>query len=227
MLLPLASVGIVALLLTLAGCGERSRTPHTPPALVDGLLSQPAPRELEQLGQTAVLTRVRTLTATTLSRRDRSCVRAEAGGALRATEVAVERVDALGSSLTFRLRGERFVHGCTSGGAGQAPRSDWCGHMEGKLRHGRLTDPRLDILCRTHRGEPVGSVWIDPVRGARWVVVRDTSRVQIYPTAGSLPVRVTTTTVDLQTATAVFRVEQYDGSGARIAEATIRAAVAG
>ena len=215
---------LVAVLLLVRGCGEH-RHPH-PTALADGSTAQPTPPELQSLGSGAFLTRVRATTAAGLDRRARACVDSAAGRPVDPRQAIIERVDALGSSSTFQPRPGRFVFGCTSGSGTPSSRS-WCGHVAGELRGGELVDPRLDIACRTQAGAPIGSVWITPVAGARWIVVRDRPGIQIYRVAGSLPVRVTTTSVDLATATAVFRVEQYDDSGARVAEATLRTAVAG
>ena len=225
---PLARVATATVLLTLVACGETPQKPKARPALADGSPSQPVPHELSGLGTASVLTRVHTVTSTNLNRRDRLCIHSEAGRPLGPGDVAVERLDALGSSLTFRPRGGRFVYGCIAGGRNPIAEASWCGHVAGEVRHDRLVDPRLDIGCHTSSGAaPIGSAWIDPVPGARWIVVRDRMRIQIYPTAASLPIRITTTAVDIETATALFRLEQYDGSGARIAEATLRTAVAG
>lgn len=202
-----------------AGCGSS----HPPVKLADGSSGRPIPTALERLGKTAVFASERAVRVQALDARERSCVRLSAGRALAPDQLLVKRVDHLGASVTFRPRGGPFVFGCTSSG----PSDGWCGHVVGEIRHGHLFDPRLDIACRTAAGDPIGSAWIDPVAQARWIVVRDHGVIQIYPTAASLPVRVTTLSVDIPTATAVFRVEQYDRQGTRVSEATLRTAVAG
>ncbi len=202
-----------------AGCGNS----RPPVKLADGSGGSPLPAALERLGKTSVLTSERTVQLRTLDAQGRACVRLSAGRALAPDQMLVERIDHLGASVTFRLRGEPFAYGCTSSGRSHR----WCGHFVGEIRQGHLVDPRLDIACRTAAGAPIGSAWIEPVAQAKWIVIRGRGVIQIYPTAASLPVRVTTLSVDIPTATAVFRVEQYDLQGTRVSEATLRPAVAG
>ena len=213
----------VAVVLACAACGG-SRPAVT---LADGSPGTPIPAVLEHLGDTAVLTTERTLVPRALDARGHECVRLATGHALSPDQVLVERVDRFGSSVTFRPRGGPLVFGCASAGGGSGSQGRWCGHVVGEIRNGRLVDPRLDIACRTAAGRAIGSAWIEPVVHARWIVVRDHGLVQIYPVATPLPVRVMTRAVDVPTATAVFRVEQYDAAGTRVSEATIRTAVAG
>jgi hypothetical protein len=215
---------LLAILLAAAGCND---TPATPSVLADGSAPPPLPKAVERLGQGVTNTRVRVIAGDQLTAANHACVLSELGRALHARDVAVERIDALGSSITFRPDHARLVYGCTSGTGEPPAHVHWCGHIAGKLRGDTLPDPRLDIGCRTAQGDAIGSVWIDPAPKVRWIVVRDRSRIQVYATAGSLPVRVTTTAVDVEAATAVFKVEQYDGTGTRIAEGTLRTAVAG
>ena len=221
---PSVAVGLlVAVLLACAACGG-SRPSVT---LADGSTAARAPTALKRLGNTAVLTTERTVSLGSLDARGRTCVALPAGRALAPNQIFVERVDHRGSSVTFRPGGQQFVIGCTSAARTSGTKIPWCGHVVGEIRNGHLVDPRLDIACRTTDGAAVGSAWIEPVARARWIVVRDHKLIQIYPTAASLPVRVTTGSVDIATATAVFRVEQYDREGTRVSEATLRTAVAG
>ena len=197
--------------------------------LADGSRGGPIPSPLRDLGDTAVLTSERTVTEHNLDSRGRACMALDSGRRLAPGQAVVERVDHFGSSLTYRPRGGPFVFGCASSAA---RKHAWCGHAVGEIRRGHLADPRLDIACRTATGAPLGSAWIEPVADAKWIVVRGRDLIQIYPVAtgvalASLPVRVTTLAADIPTATALFRIEQYDAKGTRIAEATLRAAVAG
>jgi hypothetical protein len=182
---------------------------------------------LEKLGATALLTTVRAFSARSLDARGRSCIATSVGRARTPGETVIERVDHFGSSVTFRPRTGPFLFGCTAAARSPEAHGGWCGHVVGEVRDGHLVDPRLDIACRTPEGEAIGSAWIEPVPNARWIVVRDHALVQIYPVAAALPVRVTTGVVDIPTATAVFRIEQYDAAGTRVSEATVRTAVAG
>lgn len=219
----LATGLVVAVLLACAACGG-SRPPVT---LADGSTGARAPIVLKRLGDTTVLTTERTVSLHSLDARGRACVALSTGRVLAPNQIFVERVDHLGSSVTFRPSGEPFVSGCTSAAPTSATKTPWCGHVVGEIRNGHLVDARLDIACRTTAGAAIGSAWIEPVARARWIVVRDHKLIQIYPTAASLPVRVTTGSVDIATATAVFRVEQYDREGTRVSEATLRTTVAG
>ena len=218
-----AGVAAAAVVLVSAGCGSA----HPSVKLADGSASKPVPTVLERLGKTAVLTSERTVSVRSLDTAGRGCVALNTDRRVAPDETVVERVDHLGSSVTFRPRGGPFVFGCTTAGSSSTTKTTWSGHVVGEIRQGRLVDPRLDIACRTATGTAIGSAWIDPIARAKWIVVRGHGLVQIYPTAASLPVRVTTLSADVPTATGVFRVEQYDGQGTRVSEATLRTAVAG
>ena len=221
---PSSAVGIVfAILLISAGCGSS----QAPVKLADGSTGAPIPEALKGLGHTAVLTTVRVVPLHALDARARACVEPAARRSLAPNQLFVQRVDHYGSSVTFRPRGGPFILGCTYAAGRPATKSTWCGHVVGEIRDGHLVDPRLDIACRTSAGSPIGSAWIEPVVNAQWIVVRGHVLTQIYPAAGSLPVRVTTLSADVPTATAVFRVEQYDADGTRVSEETLRTAVAG
>jgi hypothetical protein len=210
-------------LLAAPGCGAKGQ-PRV--QLADGNLSLTTPKELRDPVSRGVVTEVRTISGATIGPRERACIRSS-DATLPSRQLLVERVDIRGTSITFRLPGQRFVYGCTAAGGLRDREFSWCGHVLGKLRGGRLRDPRLDIGCRDATGGPWGSVWVDPVRGTRWVVVRDREYAQIYPTAVGLPVRVTTGAVDTRTGMALFRVEEYDRTGALISASRLRAAVAG
>ncbi|HXY16976.1 MAG TPA: hypothetical protein VEH79_02265 [Gaiellaceae bacterium] len=215
---------LLVIVLTLPlGCSAPRRAPAS---LVDGRRAQPPPPQLRALGSSAVLTEVRTVASSDLSPAERRCVRGD-GSLLGTGWPLVERVDVRSITVTFRPVRGRFVYGCMSSGRRKTRDIAWCGHAYGPLRGGRLTDPRLDVSCRDARGRPWASAWIEPVPGARWIVVDGNDPPQIYPAAVNLPVRVTTTSVDLPSATATFRVEQYDGSGRRVSFSILRAAVAG
>jgi hypothetical protein len=213
----------VVLLLPCVGCGNSERRA----TLADGSPGAPPPAVLRKLGASAILTTVRAVPMHSVDARDRACVGLTTGHARTPNETLVERVDHLEASVTFRPRNGPFVFGCTAAARSLGVLGRWCGHVVGEIRARHLVDPRLDIACRTPERQAIGSAWIEPVAGARWIVVRDHALVQIYPTAASLPVRVTTQVVDIPTATAVFRIEQYDAEGTRVSEATIRTAVAG
>ena len=66
------------------------------------------------------------------------------------------------------------------------------GRSSGRLLHGRLLDPRLDILCRDRRGRPLAYAWVEPVPGAHWIGVDQGSYTEVYEVLAGLPVRVAT-----------------------------------
>jgi hypothetical protein len=65
------------------------------------------------------------------------------------------------------------------------------------------------------------------VRHARSIAVREGTRIEIYPTAAKLPVRIWTRHVDVARSSAVFDVSQRARDGTPIARERIRAFVAG
>jgi hypothetical protein len=211
------------LLLVYGGCGGSEHRA----TLADGSPGAPPPAVLKELGASAILTTVHIVSMRSLDARGRACVALTAGRALTPDEMLIERIDHFGASVTFRPRNGPFMFGCTAAARRPGVLGSWCGHVVGEIRAGHLVDPRLDIACRSPEGQAIGSAWVEPVAGARWIVVRDHALVQIYRAAASLPVRVTTPVVDVPTATAVFRIEQYDAQGSRVSEATVRTAVAG
>lgn len=229
---PGPSVLVVAAVLLAAACGSSGPAA----TLADGSTSASLPPALKRLGPTAVLTTERTLSFRALDARGRACVALSSQPALAPGQPFVERLDHYGASMTFRPRGGPFVVGCMSVSTTAGANGVWCGHVVGEIRDGHLVDPRLDIACRATRdgatGQAIGSAWIEPVAHARWIIVRGHALIQIYPVpvhsaAAALPIRVTTRAVDVATATAVFRIEQYDTKGTRVSESTIRTAVAG
>ena len=55
-----------------------------------------------------------------------------------------------------------------------------------------LNDPRLS-LCTNTDDEITAFAWVEPQPDAKWVVVSDAGKREVYEVAESLPVRVTTT----------------------------------
>ena len=92
---------------------------------------------------------------------------------------------------------------------------------------GRLADPRLHVGCVDAEGRRLGFAWLEPARGARWVVVEEPGRTEVYEVAGGLPVRMTTERVDVASSSATFVVVQYAADGRELARGPLRAVVAG
>ena len=102
----------------------------------------------------------------------------------------VERVGVLGATLTFADAGGHTVLGCDRTSARRG--GSWCARSAGRVRSGRLSDPRVDILCRDRHGRAVGFAWVDPAPATRWIGVETDSGVEVDPVTGSLPVRIAT-----------------------------------
>jgi len=158
-----------------------------------------------------------------------ACLRLVAPARLAAAETIVQRVGIDGASLTFRGGGP-WVRGCDAavGPKGHAGFGFGCGGAVGRIRpDGSLFDPRLDLACRDAQGRQIGFAWVDPAPRARYVVVESGDRAEIYRTAGTLPVRVTTADVSSEESNATFRITQYADDGRRISSETLRVVVAG
>ena len=215
---------VLALIILLcASCGSKTEVQVR---LADARPAPPLPAALRGMSD-AVLTRALAAGPGRISPSERSCVNALTNSVPAANVRMVERVDVRGTSLTFRVPGTARVFGCLSNRGPRHRGVTWCGHVVGEIRHGLLLDPRLDIACRDRHGHPWGSVWIDPDPRARWIVAREQGLAQVYPVVGPLPIRITTSAVDVRSASATFIVEQYDGTGGRVAFSIVRAAVAG
>jgi hypothetical protein len=158
---------------------------------------------------------------TCLFRGDRSTVDADA--------VVVERIGVDSESLTFANRGRTGVYACDGGvdPAGERPRP-WCGTVFGELVHGRLLDPRLDVLCRTRERAPLAYAFVEPVAGAHWIGVEQDGYIELYEVLAGLPVRVASPrNVSARHARATFAVSQYDLEGRRLVRQDLEVAVAG
>jgi len=129
--------------------------------------------------------------------------------------IAIERLGRVTRSVTVTQRGSRALFACDETGV-KLERREWCGFSAGALRDGRLADPRLNILCVDRHRRHVASVFVNPVRGARWISVDQGPYTELFPTARGLPVRVASThDVDYGRARATFRISQI-GPGGRI-----------
>jgi hypothetical protein len=138
---------------------------------------------------------------------------------------AAFRLTRLGSSLSVLDRARGAVYGCDGL---PPPRSTrWCGATVGRLAHGRLLDPRLD-LCGGGRHARLAFAWLQPLPRARWLVVRDGRLGDVYEARGRVPVRIVVGRgIDLARASARLRVRQYDQLGGRLAESDLEARVSG
>lgn len=173
----------------------------------------------------SVVTIARVLGPATLGRRFTSCPVASGSHG----DLVVERIGVFGESLTFTDRRRRTLYACDGGtDPARERRLPWCGSSAGRLVHGTLLDPRLDIVCRDREGAALAYAWVVPVVGAHWVAVDQGSYAELYEVLAALPVRVSTRRgIQLAGARARFRITQYDASGKQLVSGALEAAVAG
>jgi hypothetical protein len=154
------------------------------------------------------------------------CVERAVGDRLSGPIVA--RVGVSGASVTFRGRSGYGLYGCDDSSGLREEGQNVCGVAFGQLSEGRLRDPRLNVgACTTKDGEPLGFAWVEPVRRARYIAVELDGYVEVYETAGGLPIRVTTNDVDVERSSAEFRVSEHTARGALIRRYRLEASVAG
>ena len=227
---PRARVRLVAAIvvviggLSLAACGAGAEQPAR---LVDGSVEPPLPRALRDLADGAVVSEVRVRQPSELDVRGRACLDSfRAEFLISPATVVVQRVGAIGATLTFSAVERRVVLGCDRTSLA-VPNGPWCARSVGRLFSGRLRDARVDILCRGARGDPVGFGWVEPGRGVRWVVVDQGASKEVEEVAGELPVRIATADVDQATSSATFDVRELDSDGKEVRRYRLRGSVAG
>jgi hypothetical protein len=139
----------------------------------------------------------------------------------------VTRIGVSSETVTFRERSA--VAGCDTSRTTGADRERWCGGSYGRLFGGHLRDPRLDIAgCRTPDGDPIAFAWIEPRRGAEYVVVRQPGFAEVYPVVRGLPVRVaTTSSIESDPIGATFDISEHDGAGRALRSYRLTARPAG
>jgi hypothetical protein len=217
-------LGALLFLTALAGCGGGD----SPPQLVDGSEAAELPAELAELGD-AVLTRTEVKKESDLDRDEyEGCgVPVDSGDA-----TVVERIGLHGSSLT--IEAGYLLFGCdkipdpfTAEDPDKPYAGIWCGSANGRIDEGRLNDPRLS-LCSNTDDELTGFAWAEPQPAAKWVVVSDAGRREVYEVAESLPVRVTTTDgARPGSSRASFDIEEYTADGSKLRGYVLETAVAG
>jgi hypothetical protein len=215
----LSAIALATVVLA-GGCCRGGGEAATPERLLYGEPAQtfaPVPGSVVAAG--------RVLDASTLGRRFASCSPgADANGA-----VVVERIGVFSESLSFTNERGTTLYSCDGGDDPSRERPPpWCGRSVGRLLHGRLIDPRLDILCRERNGRPLAYLWIDPVRQAHWIGVDQGAYSELYEVLAGLPVRVGTNRgIQLGRARARLDVTQYDAHGKPLLQGIVEAAVAG
>lgn len=218
-------LALSALVITLAPACTRGNS--APTHLLDGSKAPQVPVALEGVGGTAVLTKsrqvpFRDIVAGSLAD---ACVREWARGT-RPMPRVVERVGVITESVTIRSGSN--LYGCDNSQGARERNRRWCGMSFGTLYGGRLRDPRLDVLCTTTNGSPVGFLWVEPSRSSSYVVVRQKGFAEVYEATGGLPVRLATTEgVSIETFRASIDVSEHDERGRLIRRYVLEALVAG
>jgi hypothetical protein len=177
----------------------------------------------------SVVTQARVVRAAFLGRRFSLCLSKADRAKFPVDTLVVERIGVFAESLTFLDRGGRHLYSCDGGvdRAGDRPRP-WCGGSVGRLYEGRLLDPRLDVLCRDQKGQPLAYAWVEPTAGSHWIGVDQGSYMEMYEVAGGLPVRLASRRgVDRGASRATFELTQYDVLGRELLKGKLEAAVAG
>ena len=195
--------------------------------VMDGSPSRKPPVELEGVSGPAVLTRVRVTDVDEVRPRSLSadCLRARE----RPRTPTLPLVELIGvTSTTVTFEAASGLYGCDDSPGPRENDRRWCGTSFGRLYDGRLRDPRLDIAgCRTTAGEPMGYAWVEPSSEARYVAVEQTGYTEVYEPAGSLPVRIATTEVQIEGSRASFHLSEHDASGKLLREYDLQAVPAG
>jgi hypothetical protein len=214
-----------ALVLLVAGCRTDENGPAT---LMDGSRAAPPGTTLEGISSPAVLTRARVIRPTAVASRSlaAACLRGPARNADPAGRI-VERVGV--SAETVTLAGDAGLYGCDNSRGPREGDRRWCGSSFGRLYDGHLRDPRLDIAgCRASDDTPIGFAWVEPGRGARFLVVHEDAYAEVYETAGDFPVRIATVGgVEIEGSRAHFRLSEHDADGNVIREYELTAVPAG
>lgn len=222
-----AGLIVVAVAVALIGCsGDDDQAPST---LMDGAPALVVPVELAGITGPTVLTRLAVVALNNLTAGSAAadCLH-ERHGDTRGAGPAVTRTGVNSESVTFREASGRGLLGCDDSLGVRESGRRWCGGSFGRLVGGRLRDPRLDILCVTADGEPMGFAWVQTAPATRYVAVRQPGYVEVYEVAASLPVRVATTSgVETEGSRASFELSEHDAQGRLIREYLLEAAVAG
>lgn len=193
-----------------------------PRRLTDGSTPPMVPQPLASEGRRFVMTRTRVVEARQLKRLVVACARQER---VPARTRVVERVGVSGRSITFRGP-YGTIRGCDRSLRARPIQAPFCGGAAWNIRHGTVSDPRLD-LCYDRRSRPViAFAWINPVPHARWIVVDQPGYREIYPVAGGLPVRLSTISDLEHSGGALFRTAQYDVRGVLLVRRKVVAAIA-
>ena len=225
----LGSLVVVATLgaMAAAACAGAEKPPAQ---LIDGTPAErPSTVTLEGIAKEQIATTVNVVDARRVASTTRAaqCLRRARDHA--AIGPVVTRVGVNGESVTFRSSSGQSLIACDRAAVASEGRDVWCGIAVGRLEHGRLQDPRLDLAgCRTTAADPVAFAWVEPARAAHYVTVGQPRFTEVYRVASGVPVRVTTTSgIDQERSRASFRITEHDGDGRLLRAYTLAVRVAG
>jgi hypothetical protein len=199
-----------------------------PIRLVDGSLARASSIALDGVGSRQIATR-----ATAVDHPDTTtgpvarCIATMREHAPRAP--VIWRVGVDGASVTLATASGREIAACDGTALSTGHDPTWCGVALGRLREGRLRDPRLDLAaCSTPSADPIAFAWVSPGPRARYVAVGGDGFVEVYLVVAGLPVRVASTSgIDVDTSSASFEISEHDARGGLLRSYTLLASVAG
>ncbi len=203
----------VAVVAVVAACSHADRGPP-PSELADGSAARVLGIGFEGVDVPVIATRARALTATRLP-----CGEEGKPGLV---ERGVERVGVRGTSVTTVSPDGRTARGCDGTRV-----DDWCGQAFGRLHPERAVEPRLSLTCSGGGDATVGFAWVEPGPGAAYVVVTHDRYAEAYGVLDSVPVRVATEQVDVESSSARFEVTEHAESGRRLRRYVLQPRVAG
>jgi hypothetical protein len=221
-------VSVIALVLLIGfstGCADDGAAPDR---LLDGSITDAPPVELQSVGGPALLTKVRLVQPSKQDEEERSSSCLRARDTVHPRGPSVERIGVYSETVTFEESSARAIFGCDNSSGPREENRRWCGGAYGQLYGGELRDPRLNIGCLTGDDEMVGFVWVQPSDAARYVSVEQPEYVEVYEVAGTLPVRIATTTgVQVEGSRASFDLFEHTADGSLVRRYRVEAAVAG
>jgi hypothetical protein len=218
---------VLAAAALLAGCSGGDDAPAA--TLLDGSAAPQATVDLEGIEGAVVVTSHSVVSADSEDAESPvATCRDERYADIEASETAIVRIGVATESVTLEEPPDVGILGCDNSAGDREDDRRWCGGSYGELAAGRLNDPRLDILCRTADGTPVGFAWVEPGDGTRYVAVEQPDYTEAYEVAGELPIRIATVSgVDEETSSATFEISEHDAEGRLLREQTLEAFVAG
>ena len=200
-----------------------------PTRLADGTPARASPVILEGVSQKAIATDLEVVPPARVS--PRSALARCLGRLTTDAPVMkiVVRTGVLGRTVTVDTTSHRALYACDGSPARGSGTAHWCGTAYGRLEHGRLLDPRLDLsACTDAGGRPLAFAWVETGDVARYVAVRQPGYTEVYPVRGRVPVRIASTTgVDPDSSRASFEISEHDARGQLLRAYELEAGVAG